>query len=104
MDTHVPAYQIALPVILGVAAFSAALLVLALGMLMRARRRPVVTGLDHLLGATAVVEAVPGGVARVSLDGELWTVACEESLAPDDRVTVESIDGLTLRVSKHKER
>ncbi|MCB1689565.1 MAG: nodulation protein NfeD [Halioglobus sp.] len=104
MDTHVPAYQIALPVILGVAAFSAALLVLALGMLMRARKRPVVTGLDHLLGATAVVEAVPGGVARVSLDGELWTVACEESLAPEDRVTVESIDGLTLRVSKHKER
>jgi membrane-bound serine protease (ClpP class) len=104
MDTQMPAYQIALPVILGVAAFSAALLVLALGMLMRARKRPVVTGLDHLLGATAVVEAVPGGVARVSLDGELWTVACEDSLVPDDRVTVESIDGLTLHVSKHKER
>jgi membrane-bound serine protease (ClpP class) len=104
MDTEIPAYQIALPMILGVTTFSAVLLVLGVGMMMRARRRPVVTGLNHLLGATAEVEAVPGGVARVNLDGELWTVACDESLAPHDRVTVESIDGLTLHVSKYKER
>ena len=104
MDTEMPAYQIALPVILGVTVFSAVLLVLGLGMVMRARKRPVVNGLDHLLGASAEVEAVPGGVARVNLDGELWSVVCEEPLAPHDRVMVESIDGLTLHVSKHKER
>ena len=100
MDTDMPAYQIALPVILGVAVFSAVLLVMGVGMMLRARQRPVVNGLDHLLGATAEVEAVPGGVARVNLDGELWTVACEDSLAPHDRVTVEAIDGLTLQVRK----
>ncbi len=104
MDTEIPAYQIALPMILGVTAFSAVLLILGVGMMMRARKRPVVTGLNHLLGATAEVEAVPGGVARINLDGELWTVACDESLVPHDRVTVESIDGLTLHVSKYKER
>ncbi|MCB1705523.1 MAG: nodulation protein NfeD [Halioglobus sp.] len=103
MDTEMPAYQIALPVILGVSVFSAVLLVLGVGLMMRARQRPVRNGLDHLVGATAEVEAVPGGVPRVNLDGELWTVACEDSLAPHDRVTVESIDGLTLHVSKHKE-
>jgi membrane-bound serine protease (ClpP class) len=102
MDTEVPAYRIALPVILAVAAVSAALLVLVLGMLMRARGQPVVTGLQRLVGATAVVEALPGGAARVSLDGEMWAVACDESLAPHDKVIVESIDGLTLRVSKLK--
>jgi membrane-bound serine protease (ClpP class) len=104
MDTDIPAYQIALPVILGVAAFSAVLLIMALGMLVRVRKRPVVTGIAHLVGATAVVESVPGGQARINLDGELWTVACEDSLLPHDRVTVDSIDGLTLHVSKHKER
>ena len=104
MDTEVAGYQIALPVILGVAVVSAALLVLMLGMLLRARKQPVVTGLNHLLGMTAEVEAVAGGVPRVNLDGELWTVACDESLAPHDRVTVESIDGLTLLVRKLKER
>lgn len=104
MDTEIPAYQIALPVILAVAAFSGALLIMALGMLVRARKQPVVTGLGHLIGATAVVESLPGATPRVNLDGELWTVACAEALAPHDRVTVESIDGLTLHVSKDKER
>lgn len=103
MDTEMPAYQIALPVILGVAAFSGALLIIALRMLMRARRQPLVSGLGRLLGATAVVESVEGGTPRVSLDGELWTIACEDSLATHDTVTVESIDGLTLHVSKHKQ-
>ncbi|CAA0100693.1 Uncharacterised protein [Halioglobus japonicus] len=101
MDTEMPAYQLALPVILGVAVFSAVLLVLGVGMMMRARRRPVVNGLDHLLGATAEVEDVPGDMPRVNLEGELWSVVCDDSLAPHDRVTVESIDGLTLHVSKH---
>jgi membrane-bound serine protease (ClpP class) len=100
MDTEIPAFQIALPVILGVAVFSGSLLLFAVGALMRARQRPVVTGLGHLFGATVVVESVQGGKARVRLDGELWAVACEESLAPRDTVKVESIDGLTLQVSK----
>ncbi|MEZ5501351.1 MAG: nodulation protein NfeD [Halioglobus sp.] len=104
MDTEVPAYQIALPLIFAVAVFSGALLVFALGMLMRARKRPVVTGLDHLYGATAVVESVQDGVARVRLDGELWTAACAEALAPHDRVRVESINDLTLQVSKDNQR
>jgi membrane-bound serine protease (ClpP class) len=104
IDTEVRAYQIALPVIFAVAAFSAALLIMVLGMVVRARNRPVVTGLMHLVGATAIVESVPGGTPRINLDGELWTVSCEDSLAPHDRVTVESIDGLTLHVSKYKER
>jgi membrane-bound serine protease (ClpP class) len=104
MDTQMPAFQIALPIILAFAVFSGGLLMFALGMIMRARQRPVVTGLDHLFGATAVVESVEGGLARVRLDGELWTVACEETLAPHDTVTVKSIDGLTLQVSRQKQR
>jgi len=104
MDTELPAYRIALPVIVAVAAFSAAMLMMMLGMVIRSRKRPIVSGLDHLIGTTAVIESVPGGVARVRLDGEMWTVACDDSLVPQDKVTVESIDGLTLHVSKLKER
>ena len=102
MDTEVPAFQIALPVILGVAAFSGGVLIFAVGILIRARRQPVVTGLDHLAGSTVLVESVEGGTARVRLDGELWAVTCEESLVPLDTVRVESIDGLILQVSKQK--
>lgn len=100
MDTRVPGYQIALPIIIGVALFSAGLLVFALGLIVRARRQEVVSGMEHLFGASAVVESVEAGRARVRLEGELWSAVCDEGLAPNDRVSVESIDGVTLRVRK----
>ncbi len=100
MDTELPGYQIALPMIVAFAVFSVGVLVFALGLVMRARRQAVVTGLDHLFGARAAVESVNGDVAWVRLDGELWEVACEDTLAPDDSVTVNTIDNLILQVSK----
>jgi membrane-bound serine protease (ClpP class) len=102
MDTDLPGYQIAMSVILAVSGFSFAVLVGALGLMLKARRRAVVTGLDHLLGANAQVEAVMDGVARVRMDGELWEVACDEALAVEDSVTIDSIDGVVLSVTKHK--
>jgi membrane-bound serine protease (ClpP class) len=100
MDTELPAYQIAMPIILGFAVFSVALLVFALGMLMRARRSALVSGIEHMLGGEAVVESVDGGVVRVRMDGELWQADCDQALGVADRVVVDAIDGLTLRVSR----
>ena len=102
MDTELPGYQIAMPMIAAFAVFSAALLVFALGMIMRARRQAVRTGVGHLLGAVATIESVNNGTAWARLDGELWETACDDTLGPDDRVVVRAIDGLTLQVSKDK--
>ena len=102
MDTELPGYQIAMPMIAAFAVFSVAVLVFALGMVMRARRQAVHTGMDHLLGAVATIEAVNDGIVWARLDGELWETSCPEALAPDDRVVVDAIDGLTLQVSKDK--
>ena len=104
MDTNLPAYQVALPLILGFAVFSVALLVFALGMVLRARRQELVSGIARLAGSTATVESLEGGAARVRLDGELWLAHCDEPLALEDEVRVDAVDGLTLSVSKeHKE-
>jgi membrane-bound serine protease (ClpP class) len=100
MDTELPGYQIALPMIIAFAAFSAGILIFALGMVVRARKQAVVSGLDHLLGTVAMVETVRGGSARVRLDGELWQVNCDELLSEEDAVTVTGIDGITLHVTR----
>ena len=104
MDTELPAYQIAMPMIIAVAVFSAGLLVFAMGMLLRTRRVALVTGVGHLMGATAVVESVRDGKAWVRLDGELWAAGSDETLAPEDKVIVQSIDDLTLSVRKNVKR
>lgn len=100
MDTNLPAFQLAMPMIVAVTVFSVGLLVFALGMILRARRHAVVSGVEYLLGATATVSRVEGGDAWVWLDGEIWHARSEVPLAPDDTVTVIAIDGLTAVVRK----
>ncbi|GAB5450069.1 MAG: nodulation protein NfeD [Halioglobus sp.] len=100
MDTELPAYQVALPTVVAVTAFSAMLVFFALGLLVRAREQAVVSGREHLEGAEGEVEAVLDGHASVRLEGELWRVNCAQTLAEGDRVIVRGIDGLTLQVEK----
>lgn len=100
MDTELPGYQIAMPVILGFTAFSVVLLVIGLGLAVRSRQHKLVSGVEQMLGMTATVEAVDAGINWVRVEGELWEAACEESLAENDLVTVDAIDGLTLQVRK----
>ena len=100
MDTELPGYQIAMPIIAAFAATSVAVLVFSLGMVMRARHQRVRTGVEHLVGSTAIVESVINGIARARLEGELWEVTCPDALGLEDRVVVKAVDGLTLKVIK----
>ncbi len=102
MDTDLPGYQIAMPVIAAFAATSIAILVFALGMVLKARKGALRTGVGVLVGRVATVESVNEGVTWARIEGELWEVDCPQALGPDDRVVVDSIDGLTLKVTKEK--
>lgn len=100
MDSDLPSFQIAIPLILGVALFSAALIIITLGMLMKVRKRQVTTGLETYPGKTAIVsEDFIEGRGRVQLDGALWHAQANSELKHGDKVTIESIKGLTLTVS-----
>jgi membrane-bound serine protease (ClpP class) len=57
------------------------------------RRRPAV-GPETLVGAEGVVTR--DGLVRVQ--GELWRAVAERPLVPGQRVRVEAVEGLTLRV------
>lgn len=100
MDTELPAYQVALPIIIAVATFSGALLVFGLAVLMKARKQVLVTGLQHLVGATAIVESVHNNTTMVRLDGELWQVNSTEPLQLRDKVSITAADGVVLDVKK----
>ncbi|MEH6556862.1 MAG: nodulation protein NfeD [Oceanicoccus sp.] len=101
MDTELPGYQIAMPLIIAFTAFSAALLVFALGMIVKARQQVVVTGIDQLVGHLAQVESLHGETALVRLDGELWQVQCDQPLAIHDNVTITAAEGIELVVTKN---
>jgi membrane-bound serine protease (ClpP class) len=94
----VPGFTLSTAVVIGTALASAALLLLALAALLRARRRPVVTGNDALIGALGEAVSWQGEAGRVRVQGEIWLARADAPLAAGARVKVLDRDGLTLRV------
>ena len=101
MDSDLPGFQVALPLIFGLSIFSVALIVLTVGMLVRIRQRHVTTGLETYPGKHAVVsDDFIDGEGRVQMDGAFWQAKTEEhqGLKQGDQVTVVNVKGLTLTV------
>jgi membrane-bound serine protease (ClpP class) len=87
-----------LSLIFGLAASSAAVVLLGGSMALRARRRPVVSGQEEMTGAVGEVLAVDNGVTWALVHGERWKVRSADALAPGQRVRVLALRGLTLDV------
>jgi membrane-bound serine protease (ClpP class) len=64
----------------------------------RARRNKVVTGVQGLLGATAVAQTPLSPQGKVFVHGELWDAVAPDQVPIGQLVVVRAIDGLTLRV------
>ena len=100
IDSDLPGFAIPYTLIGGVAAASAAFLVFVLGMLVRARRRPVVSGREQMLGAPgeALEDFESEGWARVH--GENWRVRASGPVRRGERLRVTAMQGLILTVEE----
>jgi membrane-bound serine protease (ClpP class) len=102
-DGESPGFGVPLPLVLGLAAASAAIVLLGGGMALRARRRPVVSGRESLIGERGEVLQVSDGEAWAQILGERWKVASAQPLAPGQRIRVLGLHGLTLQVQADPE-
>jgi membrane-bound serine protease (ClpP class) len=100
IDTEVPGFGIAWPLVAALGLASAAFLVFVVGMALKARRRPAVSGREEMIGAVGeMLEDAEGeGLARVH--SEIWKVRTRVPLRAGDRVRVTAMDGLTLDVTR----
>ncbi|MFZ3501856.1 NfeD family protein [Vibrio harveyi] len=99
MDSDIPGFQIALPLIIGIAIFSVGLIVITVGLLLKIRSKKATTGLETYPGKLAVVsDDFVDGTGLVQLDGALWQAKADAQLKQGDHVTVVTIKGLTLTV------
>ena len=97
-DRNVPGLGVPLPLVFGLAAGGAAVVLLGAGMALRARQRPVVSGREQLVGSHGEVERVDADATWAFVLGERWKVASAAPLAPGQRITVLGSRGLTLDV------
>ena len=99
IDTDVPDFGIPLSLISVLALASAAFVIGMSGMAAKARRRPLVSGAQRMIGASGEVIESGGPEGWASVEGERWHVRAAQALYPGQRVRVTRIDGLTLEVS-----
>jgi membrane-bound serine protease (ClpP class) len=99
IDTDIPGYGVPLSLVLGIAAASAAFLFVVVGTAVKARRRPVVSGREELVGSAgeALEDCEREGWARVH--GETWRIRSAAPLKRGQRIRVAAIDGLLLDVA-----
>ncbi|HRE70222.1 MAG: nodulation protein NfeD [Candidatus Accumulibacter sp.] len=97
-DRDVPGLGVPLPLLFGLAASSAALILLGGSMALRARRAPVVSGREEMIGASGEIASVDGDEVWVQVHGERWRVRASGPLRAGQHVRISAIDGLTLEV------
>lgn len=90
--------DVALPVVIASALTSFGLLAFALRFALRARKRPVVTGAEQILGSVGTVIDWEGREGRVRTHGEIWAARSGQSIDPGRTVRIVGRQGLTLIV------
>ncbi len=99
MDTDMPDFKIYLSVVATFAVTTVLVLTLIISMALRARDRPVVSGVEELLNKVAIVtEALEGNYGNVRVHSELWKAHAQTPLQRGQQVKVTAVEGLTLEV------
>jgi membrane-bound serine protease (ClpP class) len=90
--------QVSWQVVAGLTALSAAFFLGVLGLAMQARRRPVMTGAEEMIGSVGEVVQWAGARGRVRVRGEIWAAESALVLSEGQKVRVKGRSGLLLAV------
>jgi membrane-bound serine protease (ClpP class) len=97
-DTDVPGMNIALPLIAAIATVGGLMIVGIAYVAARSLRRPVVTGVQGMIGENAEVVQDFAGNGRVRYRGELWNARSDAGLRTGQLARIVKVEGLTLWV------
>jgi membrane-bound serine protease (ClpP class) len=98
LDTDLPGMNVALPLIAAIATVGG-LIVLGIAYIAaRSMRRPVVTGVQGMIGDNAEVLQGFTGTGRVRYRGELWNAHSDTELRTGQIARIVKVEGLTLWV------
>jgi membrane-bound serine protease (ClpP class) len=102
MDTDLPAYQISLPIIGAFATASAGIFLFALSAVLRMHKHKAVSGVDAMIGTTAVAleDIDPYGQVRAS--SEIWNASASGAIKKGSTVQITGVDGLTLHIKNQE--
>ncbi len=91
-------YAVSIPMIIGNALVSAVFFIWVLGMIIRIRRKPSVSGQEQMLDAIGKVQQAFEHQGYILLNGESWQAVSNAPVETGQQVRVKSVDGLVLHV------
>ncbi|MDL1866130.1 nodulation protein NfeD [Betaproteobacteria bacterium PRO4] len=103
IDTEVPDYGISIPLIATFALLSAGFFMIVLSMVLKSRKKPVVTGGEQLIHSTGEVAEDFEREGWIRIHGELWRARSGVPLKSGQSVSVIAIHGLTLEVTPYRQ-
>lgn len=98
IDTDVPEFKLPLGLIAGVSVVSVGFIVAIVVMAVKARRRPVVSGVEQMIGSVGEVIEDFDGTGWVRAHSENWKASSQAPLQRGQKVTVTAVNGLELSV------
>lgn len=98
IDTDTPGFGIPLGLIASVAVVNVLFVLVVLRLALKARKRPVVSGSEQLLGANGEILDATADAIWMRVHGERWRVTSTSPLRAGQRVRVTGRDGLVLQV------
>jgi membrane-bound serine protease (ClpP class) len=103
-DTDSDVFKVSVPAAAAAGALLGGFTLFVISKAVGARRGPVRTGWEELVGLTGTVRVAPAPLGQVYVQGALWRARAADGdgapLSVGDRVRVESVDGLTLTVRR----
>lgn len=98
-DTQVPGFGVSVQLIAGIGIASALAFMGLIWFAVRARNRPVTTGIEELVGHQAIALDDFTGRGLVRIRGEIWQAESTEPIAAGQKVGVLALEGLVLHVA-----
>lgn len=96
-----PFIKLSLYLILPAVIVTALFFTLIIGLALQAYKRKPVTGTEGLIGTEGTaMTGITKNSGMVSLHGEIWSAYSDDNIAKDDKIEVESVSGLKLKVRK----
>lgn len=103
LETDIPGYGISVPLIGFFSLLSASLLMFVLAMAIKARQRPVVSGMEELIGAEGIVLDDFETTGRIRIHSESWEAQSSAPMHAGQKVRVTAINGLHLTIEPVKQ-
>ena len=104
VDSDLPGYQLPIAIIAGFAAATGGVAFFIVGAAVRARRARVVSGVEGMVGGSALVLEDFHDRGTVRAFGEIWQASSTAPLAKDSKVRITGVDGLLLAVEPEDEQ